>query len=254
MNIKLGTKCLFNLLVKTLRPELVCDIGSMDGSDARRFRRQLPNARIVAFEANSQNVRSMQEDKGILKDRIEIQHKAVSNHNGNLTFYVENISAGGEIEDVRCGISSIRKRHGNSLGNRRITVESVRLDTFIQNLDVLPESIALWIDVEGAAYEALEGIEQIRERVKVIHVEVETKEFWKGQRLKTDVEALIKSMGFTILARGRFEEQHDLVLINSRTFLESPFKFKFIVYLAFVLTERLRIFKKIGGISKVLQQ
>lgn len=245
MNIKLGTKCLFNLLLKTLRPELVCDIGSMDGSDARRFRRQLPNAHIVAFEANSQNVRSMQEDKGILKDRIEIQHKAVWNRNGNLTFYVENISADGEIEDGRRGISSTRKRDENSLGNSEITVESVRLDTFIQNLDVLPESVALWIDVEGAAYEVLEGIEQIREKVKAIHVEVETKEFWKGQRLKTDVEGLIKSMGFIILARGHFEEQHDLVLINSRTFLESPVKFKFIVYLAFVLTERLRIFKKI---------
>jgi len=226
----------------------------MDGSDARRFRRQLPNARIVAFEANSKNVRSMREDRGILKDRIEIQHKAVWNRNGDLTFYVENISAGGGIEDIRHGISSTRKRDENSLGNRKITVESVRLDTFMQNLDVSPESVALWIDVEGAAYEVLEGIEQIREKVKIIHVEVETKEFWKGQRLKTDVEDLIKSMGFIILARGRFEEQHDLVLINSRTFLESPFKFKFIVCLAFVLTGRLRIFKKIDGISKVLQQ
>ena len=124
----------------------------------------------------------------------------------------------------------------------KIEVESVRLDTFIQGLDPVPESVALWIDVEGGAYEVLEGISHVRNRIKLIHVEVETREFWKGQRLKDDIENLMVSMGFITLARGHFEPQHDLVLMNLQTFSEFSFRFKFIVFLSWILTNRIKNF------------
>lgn len=242
MNIKLGTKFLFHRLIKTMKPDLVCDVGSMDASDALRFRRLLPEARIIAFEGNYVNVESMRKNDSVLKAGIEIQYKVVWNSNGYRAFYLENLSDDHGDEDIRQGISSTRPRTENSLGHMEIEAESVRLDTFIQGLDPVPESVALWIDVEGGAYEVLEGIADVQNRIELIHVEVETQEFWKGQRLKTDIENLMASMGFITLARGHFEPQHDLVLINLRTFSASPFRFKSIVYLSWILTNRLRIF------------
>ena len=120
----------------------------------------------------------------------------------------------------------------------------MRLDTFIQGLETVPESVALWIDVEGAAYEVLEGIEGICDRIKLIHVEVETEAFWEGQRLKADVEDLMHSMGFTTLARGRFEPQHDLVMVNADVFSKSPLRFKWTLYSAWIFTNRLKIFSR----------
>lgn len=244
MTVKLGTKYLFHRLIKTIKPELVCDIGSMDASDARRFRRLLPYARIIAFEGNPDNIESIRHDENVKKDKIDVQDKVVWNSNGRQKFYIENLSNEKRANDVRRGISSTHIRTENSLGNKVIEVESVRLDTFIQGLENVPESIALWIDVEGAAYEVLEGIAGVRDKIQLIHVEVETQEFWKGQRLKADVEDLMRSMGFIILACGHFEPQHDIVLMNLRTFSDSPFKFKCIVYFSWLLTNRLKIFSR----------
>nr|MBU1486658.1 FkbM family methyltransferase [bacterium] len=242
--MRLNTEILFLLLIKALRPELVCDVGSMDGIHARRFRQILPNSHIIAFEANPENVCSMQEDENIKKDRIEIEHKAVSNRNGILTFYVEHLPAEGG--GWRRGISSIRKRVTGSLGTTEVKIPSLRLDTFIKSLSAIFESVALWIDVEGAAFEVLESIEKIRNEVKVVHIEVETQEVWCGEKLKPEVETLMKQMDFIELARGFppplslgwSDFQHDLVFINGRTFAESPLRFKTIVSSAFTITQR----------------
>lgn len=216
----------------------------MDASDARRFRQLLPDTRVIAFEGNPNNIESIRQDENVKKNKIEVQHKVVWNSNGNQTFYLENLSAEKEADDVRYGISSTRARTGNSLGNKTIEVESVRFDTFIQKLENVPESIALWIDVEGAAYEVLEGIAEVRDKIQLVHVEVETQEFWKGQRLKADVENLMRSMGFIPLACGHFEPQHDIIFMNLSTFSKSPFKFKCIVYFSWLLTNRLKIFSR----------
>ncbi|MCX5681352.1 MAG: FkbM family methyltransferase [Candidatus Omnitrophica bacterium] len=98
------------------------------------------------------------------------------------------------------------------------------------------DKIALWIDVEGAGYEVLEGMSGIQKNVSLIHIEVETKTFWKGQRLKPEVESLLDSMGFRFLGRGMPEEQHDLVYINKKIFDRSPLRFRWITFVSFVFT------------------
>ena len=230
---------LFELLIKVLQPALVCDVGSLDASEAQHFRKILPSARIIAFEANPLNFRLMQENEKLIKDRIEIQHKAVCNRDGIVSFNVEHLSSKNDShkECWRKEISSTRKRVDGSLGVIEVKVESVRLDTFIQRLDSIPESVALWIDAEGAAFEVLECIEQIRDSVQVIHVEVETQEMWRGQKLKSDVEDLLNRLGFIILAGRQFTDfQQDLVFLNERVFVKSPFKFNALIIFARMLT------------------
>ena len=115
-------------------------------------------------------------------------------------------------------IGSIRERTpDNRFASEPVRVRAVRLDTFLT--DVLAGSartIALWIDVEGAAYEVLEGIDGIRDRVCLVHVEVETRAFWQGQRLWPDIDALMGQLGFTPIARRPGEEQFDVLFVNDR--------------------------------------
>lgn len=130
------------------------------------------------------------------------------------------------------GVSSTRQRPDyHSSG--QIEVQAVRIDTFVQEIGYYPKSIALWIDVEGAAYEVLDGIEKIVERVCLVHVEVETKAVWPGQKLEPDIVELMKRMNFSAIARGEDNIQHDLIFV--KTDATEKFSLGINVILAFLL-------------------
>jgi hypothetical protein len=143
----------------------------------------------------------------------------------------------GVEEAWRTGGSSVHNRT-DGLPTVPVEVESIRLDEFIESLDRAPQSVALWIDVEGAAYEVLEGIERIASRVQVLHVEVEAKETWAGQKVVTDIDALLKRLGFCFAGRGYGYQdiQYDVVYINRRTFKHSRLKVMWIIGLAVLVT------------------
>lgn len=238
----LGTKKLFDRLLKVFKPDLVCDVGSMDASDALRFRKILPQSRILAFEANPLNVFGMEKDKRLGSASIELVQRAVWNSEGSVNFYVEKLEQNHKGEDIRRGISSIRLREGDSLGWTRVVVPSVRLDTFLGRMESSPASVALWIDVEGCGFEVLEGAEGIIKTIQLIHVEVETRPFWTGQKLAFQVVEWARQHDFKILGRGRNEEQYDLVLIREALYAKASCKIDALVLLTRVLTERFRIF------------
>ena len=57
-----STRRLFCRLLRTFDIATVCDVGSMDGADALRFRRALPNAAVLALEPNPRNFALMAAD------------------------------------------------------------------------------------------------------------------------------------------------------------------------------------------------
>ncbi len=233
--MKLYTDILFQVLIKRLQPDLVCDVGSMNASHAKRFRHLLPKARIVAFEASPDNAQLMEESGDLDDYDIQLQHQAVSNVDGTLTFNVEHFSRE-KGQHLRQGISSTRKRIAGSLGMTEVEVESIRLDTFVQRLSPIPASIALWIDAEGNSHEILEGMEGVRDRITIIHVEVETREFWHGQKLKADVVELMASMDFVSFARGYDEFQHDVIFLAARTLTSSGVNFRWHAFRVFIVS------------------
>ena len=173
-------------------------------------------AKVIALEANPVNFDALVSDASLAAAGIELFNYAAWNRDEEITFNVIDATA----RDVawRKMISSIRERTpDNSYAFRTVPVRAVRLDSFLT--DVLAgaaSTIALWIDVEGAAYEVLEGIAGIRDRVCLVHVEVETRAFWQGQRLWPDIEALMGRLGFTPIARRTGDEQFDVVFVNDR--------------------------------------
>lgn len=231
---RLRTKLLFKLLLKFFRPEVVCDVGSMDGSEALWFSRLLPEARIELFEANPVNFQAIVTRFGVVQRKINLVNKAAWRENGPLSFFLENVEdTRGTGEHLR-GISSTRSRSNpaESKGSVKVPVNAVRLDTHLDSLAPPPVTVALWIDVEGASFEVLEGVRNLGSRLLFLHLEVETLEFWKGQKLKPEVLALARSLGFEQLARGRTEEQHDVVLIHNALSAEHPFKLNIVLWLA----------------------
>jgi FkbM family methyltransferase len=235
--MKLLTPILFLLLLKMLQPDLICDIGAMDAREALLFRKVVPQSAIVVFEANPGNVELMKR-KGILsKKGISIKHNVVWHKNEKVNFYVEKTMVD---TDIRRGISSTRKRREGSLGSIEISVSGVRLDSFVNNIRRVPNKIALWIDAEGAAYEVISGFEEIRNQVKIVHLEAETKEVWLGQKLQPEIEKLMGKMGFVLLAPRvnavQPDLQQDLIFIDKQTLQRQLTKVKFATVISFVIT------------------
>jgi hypothetical protein len=135
------------------------------------------------------------------------------------------------------GISSTRERIEGSLGAMPTQVEAIRLDTFVAARSDLQAPFAVWVDVEGAAYEVLGGMEAIRSQVLFLHVEVETRQFWDGQHLKADVETLMAKLGFTCVARGPLDDQHDLVYIRNDALRSISWRLRALLARTWVLTQ-----------------
>jgi FkbM family methyltransferase len=208
----LKTKYAFHLLAAFLRPEVVLDIGSMDGADSKRFARILPQAQIVAFEGNPYNYRAMCADKDLNNEYIRLENCLVSDKPGESRFFVQRPTGGNS--DFNRGTSSTLQRSLDGARSEEVALEAVRVDGFLNNEYPSASKVAAWVDVEGHSYGVLKGMESAADRIKLIHVEVETKEVWPGQKLEDEVLALAADMGFVALARARGDVQRDVILVN----------------------------------------
>ncbi len=208
------TPLFFQLITKTFKPDYIFDVGSMDGSQSIRLKKMSNLSNIIAFEANPDNYKEMLTNKLLLKNNIRIVHNAVWNENKEITFFLENKSK-------NKGISSIRQRNSGSEGSTEYIIDATRLDTFIKKENINNKKLMLWIDTESAGYEVLEGIQDVKEDVRFIHVEVETKQFWKNQKTQDDVISLMENMEFILIAKGKLiYNQRDLIFVNKNYYSE----------------------------------
>lgn len=210
--VVLKTKYAFHALLWLLKPDIVLDIGSMDGADSKRFRKLLPEAELFAFEANPHNYQAMCGDDEIAKCRVKVVNRLVSGEEMSRSFFLQKPEV--RNGEINFGISSALKRCQEDGNSEEINVESVRIDSFLNSQRLAKNDVALWVDVEGMAYEVLEGISGASEQIHLMHVEVETREIWAGQRLKPDVLRLAQRMGYIPIANGASDVQHDVILVS----------------------------------------
>lgn len=210
--VVLKTKYAFHALLWVLEPDVVLDIGSMDGSDSKRFRKLLPRTNIVAFEGNPYNHGAMLEDRELGRKRIRVVNNLVSDTEGKRRLFVQRPAAG--AGHFNRGTSSLTRRDEDGAIAEEVLLDAVRIDSFLTREFPKSSSAALWVDVEGHAYSVLEGMSGAKDRVKLVHVEVETSEIWQDQKIEADVLRLAASMDLVPIARGAGTVQRDLILAN----------------------------------------
>ena len=195
-----NTKTLFTALLKRLACDLVLDIGSRDGRQALLFREVLPAAPVVAFEANPYNFRRMSAQPALRERGIAMMPLAVSHEDGQAIFHISQADYDApESEANNLGTSSLLV-HPEVKTLADITVETVRLETFLQRPEYVDcRRIALWIDVEGAEYLVLEGLGAAVSRVCLIHVETARQAVRQGQKARAEVSKLLAGWDFVEL-------------------------------------------------------
>jgi FkbM family methyltransferase len=189
--------------LRTFDIATVCDVGSMDGYDALRFRRALPAAHIIALEPNPRNFALMQADERLQRHRIRILPIAASDRDSEAPFFVVDAEYVAKRNFARRGMSSLHRRADGTQIKEIVRVPIMRLDSLLDGeRGVGP--LALWVDTEGMAFETIAGAAGILGRTVLIHVEVETVPcIGANQRLFSDVERELADSGFALLATDR---------------------------------------------------
>lgn len=211
-----NTKRLFSRLLSRLEIGVVCDIGSMDGADALDFRRAAPDSSVYAFEPNPRNFAQMQANKALQRCGIQVLPLAMTNCDAEADFYL--VDADYSQADYRRGMSSLYRRSENWTPVAVVPVETTRLDSYFADKHPDNPRFALWIDTEGKAFEVIEGMSGMAERVYLLHVEVETSPcIAADQKLYADVKRLLQQAGFAEFAtdQARSQPQFNALYIRS---------------------------------------
>jgi FkbM family methyltransferase len=195
------TRRLFLKLLRTFEIGTVCDVGSLDGTDALRFRRALPSANVIALEPNPRNFVLMESDLRLRSRGIRVLPLAAGDRETDAQFFVVRAEYAAGRDLAFRGMSSLHRRADSSLLAEVVRVRTVRLDSLLTADGNAGARVALWIDTEGMAFETIAGASGVLGRTQMLHVEVETVPcIGADQRVFSDVERLLLDSGFTVLA------------------------------------------------------
>lgn len=200
---------------------VICDVGAYDCAHSKRFRNT--GAHVIAFEANPHCFESLVADASIAEAEIEIVNMAAWNKDERVAFHIVDLPGAGK-ESQRTPISSALERMpAYGFAAEPTEVAAVRLDTYLRNIAQKPAGpIAIWIDAEGAGYEVIEGMEQIRDSICLVHIEVEMERFWLNQHLCSDIVEIMRRFGFTAVAREPGKLQFDVLFVNDQWLERAP--------------------------------
>lgn len=203
-------------LQKILKSDCFFEIGAFEAYFSRNMKSIFPNSKVYAFEASPYCYDNYKN----LNTSIDYLNVAISDKEGEIDFILQdkNLSDQSEIEKIR-GNNSILDRNDDTILYKKISVKSTTFDLFVERESLENFSISLWIDVEGANKNVLQGSKNFLKNVQSLLIEVEDFEYWKNQWLSTDVDKFLKSFGFLPIARD-FEDnnQYNVVYINSMLF------------------------------------
>ena len=183
----------------------ILEVGSLDGNDSLKLKNEFPDSTVHTIEALTSNYNKYLKNE----DRINSYNITITDYDGVVDFYVKNIN----------GIHGIYNR-GDEYGSDVIKVPCSTLDSFCETNDITKIDI-LKIDVEGATYDVLQGMNKILPFVKIMHIETELYPFFENQKLHSEVESFLIENDFELLKITfadilKDKKQSDSVWINRK--------------------------------------
>ena len=177
-----------DLLSELKSDDVVYDIGANVGTYTCFLSERLQPNQVVAFEPHPSNLASLRSNLELNNTDAIVIERALSDTNGTA-----------ELEVV----SQERGEGKHSLvaddGEETIKVELATGDQLIKSGEI-PAPTVLKIDVEGAEYQVLQGLEQMLQSdlCRLIYVEVHPKHLNNYDTSPKDVEKLLKGPNYNV--------------------------------------------------------
>lgn len=167
----------------------ILEIGCNDGTDTLKFLEIFDNPSIYCFEPDPRAIAKFKANVGQCSN-VHLFEIAVSDRNGEITFYQSSGQAPGESATAmpegwdQSGSIKEPKDHLRvypwvTFGNS-ITVKTATLDTWCnaQGLELID---FIWMDVQGAEVDVLRGGVNTLNNTRFLYTEYYNKELYKGQ-------------------------------------------------------------------------
>lgn len=201
---------LFFELNKIIKPNVFIEAGAKDAYASVKIKEILPDVKTIAFEANPHN-HKYYKDK-LTKVGVDYRNIALSDKvNDKIDFFIHKDKDGELIID---GKSSLLMKPDHAHGYEKISVNTTTIDDAV-GLDA--GSYSLWVDVEGASGTVLSGASQILNMSDIALVEVEDREYWAGQSLKHEIDALFARNSFMPVARDfQYTYQYNQIYLKTK--------------------------------------
>lgn len=201
---------LTTLLKPYLTPKSFMEVGSRDGLDTKYvcdyWAINTNNATII--EANIFCYQKIQASMIVngKKPFAKVIYGAGSNYNGEVKFNCVLSD-----RDDLVGISSIKKSKVINLNYKETIVPCFRLDSIIKD----DSCDLIKIDVEGHAFEVLEGLGEKIKNIKAIQVETESTHSFENQKLDNEVHLFLLDKGFQLIDKQPcWDSQFDCLYLN----------------------------------------
>lgn len=186
---------LFDDLIDILAPRTIMEVGAFEADFSRRAKARHPDAEVIALEANP---RVYSHFEGKLKGSgVEYRHLAAGSEARDATIHIPEVIANSAMPHVgRMGsLHVVGLRDSQTVA---VTVPMLPLDHVAPDT---PAPIVLWIDVEGAANQVLDGAEATLAATDLLICELESRPVWKEQVLDGAVRERLETAGFVMVAR-----------------------------------------------------
>ena len=203
---------------------VILDVGACAGDDTIRYFRLFPRARLFAFEplpANQEIIRANFSKYGVTAELVPI---ALSNHSGPSVFHVSSGTPpelfSGEDWNYGNKSSSLlapaaEPMHGWIGFPDRITVTCETLDAFCKARG-LGRLDFVHMDVQGAEGLVLEGAKATLSHIRVLWLEVSNQELYRGQKLRAEIEDLMRRARFKLVHEESRGVEGDQLYVNLR--------------------------------------
>lgn len=212
----------FRLVTEVAPCDYFIEAGAFQGETSISVQNALPNASVFAFEANPYNYEQFKH----LFDNSTAKYinLAVSGTNDSVLFKVQKTYMDEPLSPIR-GNNSMLLRTEPGVGYEDVTVNSTTLNNYFADKIKPGQMVAAWIDLEGAAYEALLGSVNVLPNIGVIKIEVEKHQFWENQKLDFDIRALLSQYGFfPVLRDYEYPNQYNILFCKSEIMESESFQ------------------------------
>lgn len=200
-------KTFFFRIVREISPDLFIEAGAKDATTSLVVHKHLPEARIVAFEANPATHRRFAEYHD--DSPIEYVYQALNDTEGDVPF---NVMTRGDVLSAD-GRGSLLTPTEENVSVLALPVPAQRLDSLFPPNQF--DKCCLWVDVEGAVRNVLHGARWLLPKVEALYIEVEDRPAWKDQWLSSDVVNHLWQNGLVPVARDfQSRYQYNMVFVR----------------------------------------
>ncbi len=111
------------------------------------------------------------------------------------------------------GNSSLLRMHGTDTEYEEVMVNGVTMDAFFSS--TADRTVCLWVDVEGASGQVLQGAQHLLRSTSVVLIEVEEMLKWGGQWRSLQVIEFFLDAGFVPLTRdAEYNQQYNIIFVS----------------------------------------